>query len=383
VAFNNSEVTIYSVPPSIRAPISYASELGIVKPSESSGQAYDAYVLSLFTVALNGGVSYKILNGISDLGIESVSNTVLLPYDPVPDEEDTSRLFDWVGRGGNLVVFNTNSFGTFEDWFGLRAKRILVSCDSDSGWSRWAERGNISIETTEKVEGNASLRLHFENTLSWQWSGWTYNITQTEGKPWDLSEWDTIGIWIYTNGTSGPQWYLKLHDINGKTGQFGNPQFLSQWNGTEWVPSFDGWKRILIPAKNYYGELDLTNVTRLEISTGFQLPVDILVDEIAAYRNITGNTYAANSIVDSQTIDLPTITVPSLDIGGTTRVIANYTLNGLPVAPFVMEKDSGAGKVSFANILPVNDFILSDAGKVDVYDTLDKLYQTLQIIPKK
>ena len=382
VVFNNSEVTIYSVPPSIQAPTSSASELGIVKPSESSGQAFEAYVLSLFTVALSG-VSYKILNNMSDPGIESVSNTVLLPYDPVPDEEDASRLFDWVDRGGNLVVFNINSFGIFEDWFGLRRKKILVNCDSDSGWSRWAERGSISIETTEKVEGNASLRLNFENPLSSQWSGWTYNITQTEGKPWNLSAWDTIGIWIHSNSISGPQWYLKLYDINGKTGQFGGAQFLSQWNWTEYVPSFYGWKRILIPAKNYYGELDLTNVTRLVMSTGFQLSVDILVDEITVYQNITGNTYTANSIVGSQTVDLPTITVSSLDIGGTTRVIANYTLNGLPVAPFAIEKDSGSGKVSFISISPVNDFIFSYAGKVDVYDTLDKIYQILQIIPTK
>jgi len=383
VAFDNSEVSIYSVPPSIRAPTSGESELGIVKPSQSSEPAYDAYVLSLFSIALNGDVTYTILNGISDPRMETVSKTILVPYDPVPNEENASTLLDWVSHGRNLVVFNTNSFGTFEGWTGSRQKRILVSCDSDSGWSGWGERGSISIETTKKTEGNASLRFYFENLMSYQWSGWAYNVTQPEGKPWNLSEWDTIGIWIYNSITSGPQWYLKLYDVNGKIGQFGNSQFLSRWYQAKYVPSFYGWKLITIPIRKYFGELDLANVTKLEISTGYQLPVDILVDEIAVYRNITGSTYVANKIIGSQTIDLPSIAVPSLDIGGTTGVIANYTLNELPVAPFAIEKDLGSGKVSFVNILPLNNFILSDARKFDVPDTLEKIYQILQIIPKQ
>jgi len=383
VVFQNSEVTIYSVPPSIEAPTFLASELGIVKPPQSDGPTYNAYVLSLFTVALSGGVSYQILNGTSDPKIETVSKTLLIPYDPIPHEENASRLLDWVSRGGNLVVFNTNPFGIFESWIGLREKRMLVSCDSDSGWSRWGGRGTLSIETWVKVEGNASLRFYFDNPLLSQWSGWIYNVAKNEGKPWNLSEWDTIGIWIYSNSTSGPQWYLRLYDGNGNMGQFGNPQFLSRWDGKRYVPSFQGWKLIVIPIKDYFGKLALANITRLDISTGYQLSTDILVDEIAVYRNITGDTYVANSIIGSQTVALPEMSVQTLNISATTGVIANYSFNGLPIAPFAIERNLGSGKVSIVNMLPLNNFVVSVVEKIGVYNTLERIYQMLQIIPKK
>ncbi len=380
VTFNNSEVIIYSVPPSIQAPTSSPSELGIIKPEQSDGPAYEAYVLSLFSVAFSG-VSYQILDSTSDPRIDTVSTAIILPYDPAPHAEDTSALLNWVSSGKDLVVFNTDSFGTFEEQFGLRPKELLVSCDSSYGWSQWAGRGTTSVETAEKVEGNSSLRLSFENPLSYQWSGWIYNVTQAEGKPWNLTGWDNIGIWVHTNSSSGPQFYLKLYDVNGVSGQFGNPQLLSRWNGTQYVSSFNGWKRFLIPIKECFGSLDLTNITRLEISTGFQLPVDVLVDEIALYRNASGSANIANSIIGSHIVDLPLITVPPLDLNGATGVIANYTLDGLPVAPFAIENNVASGNVSFVNILPLNSFIVTNLTKVNVYEILVQIYQMLRILP--
>ena len=356
IEFSNSEVTIYSIPP-LHNPSPF-SPLGLVSPKEAEGEIYDAYVLWFFSLMMSE-FSYNVILDSSDPVVFDATETVIMPYDPLPIEEDVSQIFEWVSEGGHLVVSNTNIYGTFSDMFGLTGKLSLVNCDSAENWTAIGKRGAISLETASKIEGAASLRM--QNNMS-SWEKWVY----TPPVPWNLSRHEYLGIWVYGTGGS-PVWYLFLEDSNGNENYYRyDLSVLDHATGT-YIPRFTGWKLHLIPIREYYGGLDLSAITRLKILTGYKLPVDMLIDEIFLMREIGEEppVVFADGIQGSATIELPEIEIEGLSrsLGSDVRVIANYTWKGESVTPFIVQKDFGNGKVTYMNINLLYRSILTENGR--------------------
>ena len=356
VAFNNSEVTIYSIPP-LHAP-SRLSSLGVITPKETMGSSYDAYVLWFFSLMMSD-YSYSVVTNASDAVFLDAVESVIMSFDPQPIREDVGQLPDWVSNGGHLIVSNTNQFGMFAELFGLTSKVSLVNCDSVDNWrvaygERW-ERGQILVENTVKIEGNASLRLR-NNQSSWE--DWIY----TALTPWNLSRYDYLGIWVYGTG-GGPIWYLYLTDSNGNDNYYRYDLSVFDSESRTYVPSFTGWKQILIPLRQYYGNLDLSAIKELRIVTGSQLPVNILIDEIFALEESGKGqpTVMVDGILGSVRIDLPNTEVKGLSLSDDVRVIANYTQNDIPIAPFAIQRDFGSGKVTYLNINLLYQSVLSES----------------------
>lgn len=349
--FNNSEVTIFSIPP-LRFP-SLSSPLGLISPKEKTGASYDAYTLWSLSLATST-YPYTVITNASDPDVLNATKSILITYDPPPIREETGQLLEWVAKGGHLIVSNTNQFGLSAEWFGLRTKMLLLNCDSTDNWRTvYGTRGRISVEKTVKIEGTASLRL--QNNLS-SWEGYIYTRPDSDG-PWDLSRYEYLGIWVYGTG-GGPLFYLWLTDSNGSETFYRLD--LSIYESGTWFPGFTGWKLVLVPIKQYYGTLDLSAIKRLKIDTGYTMPVNILIDEIFALEEIEERPIVTiDGVKGATTIVLPDIEVQSLNPDVDARIIANYTKNGAPVTPFAIQKGFGNGKITYLNISPLYQSILS------------------------
>jgi len=357
--FNNSEVTIYSIP-SLHFPSSLSS-LGLISAENIEGASNDAYVLWFFTLMMSG-YSYSVIANASDTLVLDAAQTIVVSYDPLPVEEEIGQLLNWVSQGGHLVVSNTNVYGVFAELFGSISKFSLLDCDSRDGWETLYKRGEIFLETTIKNEGSASLRL--QNNQS-SWESWVY----TPSTLWNLTQKDYLGIWVYGTG-GGPQWYLYLTDSNGSETSYRYDLSLFDYETRTYFPRFAGWKLHLIPIKEFFGELDLSAIQRLRILTGgpqgFVLPVNILIDDIFVLERTSEKSnekplaVMANGIQGMASMDLPTIEVEDLGLSVAGRVVANYTWDGVPVAPFAIQKEIGSGKVTYLNINLLYQSILSE-----------------------
>lgn len=352
VVFNNSEVTIYSIPP-LQYPSRMAT-LRLVSPNETEGFMYDAYVLWSLSLMMSE-YSYGMISNVSDPVNLDGAQSVIMPYDPL--EKDAEQLLEWVSNGGHLILSDTNPYGVFSKSIGLISTVSLVNCDSTENWSILyrPELDKILIENAVKIEGNASLRLR--NNQS-DWEEWIYNPPT----PWNLSGYEYLGIWVYGTGL-GPRWLLYLTDSNGNENYF------------EYDLNFTGWKLHLIPIKQYYGGLNLSSIEKLRIVTGKDLPVNILIDDIFVLEESERSIVRANGIQGTISIDLPIVEVEDLSPSAGAMVIANYTLDGVPVAPFAIQKDLGSGRVTYLNANLLYQSILSGG----IGFTYEVLVKTLEI----
>ena len=337
VEFNNSEVTIYSIPP-LRAP-SQVSSLSVVLPEEEAGAAYDAHVLWFFALMMSK-YPYAVITNSSDPAVLNATQTIFMPYDPLPIHAE--QLLEWVSNGGHVVVSNTNEYGVFADLLGLTPKVSLINCDSPDNWRTNYQRGTIFPEATLKVEGAASLRL--QNNQS-SWEEWIY----TPSSSWDLSSHEYLGIWVYGSG-GGPRWLLYLTDSNGNESYYRYDLSTFDPETRTYYPSFTGWKLHLVPIREYYGQLNLSSINKLRIVAGYTMPVDMFIDEIFALGRADQEYFTVNGIADDVSTDLPIIKVQDLSSNEDLRVVANYTENGLPVTPFAIQKDYGNGKITYLNV---------------------------------
>ncbi len=372
VEFRNSEVTIYSIPP-LHGP-SLFSPLGVISPKETEVESYSAYVLWFFAL-LMGDSPYQIISDTSDPIAFDAVETVIIPNDPLPIEEEVKQLSDWVSEGGNLVVSNTNLHGTFSDMFGLMPKFSLMDGDSTENWTTLHKRGTISLENSSKTEGAASLRM--QNNMS-SWEQWEY----TPPVSWNLSRHEYLGIWVYGTG-GGPQWYLYLEDSNGNENHYRYDLSVFDYATRTYVPEFTGWKLHLIPIQKYYGGLDLSAIRKLRIVTGSQLPVDMLIDDVFLMKETEEHPIVlADGIQGLTTIDLPDIGIESLSqsLGSDVRVMANYTWEGESVTPFIIQKDFGNGKVTYVNINLLFQSIISKSdGISSPHEVLAKILVILGV----
>ncbi len=260
---------------------------------------------------------------------------------------------------------------------GLLSKVSLVNCDSTENWDTLyrPKRGEIFIENDIEIEGNASLRLR-NNQSSWE--EWIY----TPPTSWNLSGYEYLGIWVYqpeypfTGG--GPKWLLYLTDSNGNENYFRYDLsvYVFYPQTKTYVANFTGWKLHLIPIKQYYSGLNLSVIEKFRIVTGAELPVNILIDDIFVLEESERSIVRANGVQGAINIDLPIIEVEGLSPSADVRVIANYTLDGVPVAPFAIQKDLGSGKVTYLNANLLYQSILSEGSDfTSPYEVLVKILE--------
>ena len=342
----------------------------MIAPEESEGAAYDAYVLWFLTLMMSG-YPYNVILESSNMVLPNATKTVIMPYDPLLVK--AGQLLDWVTKGGHLIVSNTNPYGMSSELFGLTSKVSLVGCDSLENWKPLIKRGEISLETSLKVEGAASLRL--QNNQS-SWEEWVYSPPT----PWDLSGYEYFGIWVYGTG-GGPIWYLYLTDSNGNENYFRYDLSVFDSVTRTYVPSFTGWKLYLIPIKEYYGHLDLSTINKLRIVTGSRLPVNILIDGIFALAESEERSpVLANGILGAVNVDLPSVEVKALSPSKDAKLVANYTENGIPVTPFAIQKDFGSGTVTYLNINSLYESILSErSGWASPHEILSEILNLIGV----
>lgn len=377
IVFNNTEVTIYSIPP-LRQPSPFSS-LGIIPLDEQKGASYDAaraHDLWLFTLMM-GGSPYSVITNSSDPDVLNASRNIVLTYDPPPFEEGVAPLLEWVAGGGNLILSNTNPYGISADLFGLMSKTSLVDCDSADNWSTFYGRGQISVEDSVKIEGTGSLRM--QNNLS-KWEEWIY----TPSLPWNFSQSKYLGISVYQSGLdpNGSQWKLYLTDSNNNTQYYRYDLSVYDYQDRIYVPRFSGWKQLLIPIRDYFGDLDLSSVKELRLLTGYLLPVSILIDDVFALREtgIERSTVLANGIGGSVSVALPEVEVEDFSWSGDAKVIANYTRDAVPVAPFALQKDYGSGKITYLNMNLLYQSIISERTEfISPYEILVKVLEMVSI----
>ena len=371
VEFENSEVTIYSIPP-LRYPSSQAS-LRLVSPEEKEGDMYDAYVLWSLALMMSEH-PYMMISNVSDPFDLDGAESIIVPYDPLPIEKDVEQLLEWISNGGHLILSDTNPYGMFSGLVGLISKVSLVNCDSVENWRAAYGRGEISLEKSVTIEGNASLRLRNDQS---SWEEWIYDPPT----PWDLSGYEHLGIWVYGTG-GGPIWVLYLTDSNGNESYYRYDLSTFDYETRTYVANFTGWKLHLVPIKRYYGGLDLSAIKKLRIITGPLLPVNILIDEILVLEESgKGRPIAsADGIQGTTSIDLPTIEVEGLSPSADVMIMANYTLDGVPVAPFAIQKDVDSGKVTYLNANLLYQSILSgSSGFTSPYEVLLKILEIIGV----
>lgn len=350
IVFNNSDVTIYSVAP-LRRPSS-SSSLGLISLDDAEGASYDAYALWLSTL-MKGTSPYSVISDSSSSQVLTSSH-IILTYDPVFFEEAT--LLNWVSAGGNLIVSNTNPYGISADLFGLMPKTLLVSCDSADSWRTFYNRGTISVENSTKLEGTGSLRLQNNQP---KWEEWIYEPSE----PWDLSQQKYLGISVYGTG-GGPLWYLYLTDSNGSRAFFRYDISTFDYQTKTYEPRFVGWKQHLISIADYYGGLNLTSVKELRILIGYQLPVNMLIDDVFALketgegrRAVVANGISADGFMSMNFTD---VEVENFSFSSDAEIIANYTKDGAFVAPLALRRIYGNGTLTYLNVNLLYQSIISE-----------------------
>jgi len=379
VEFNNSEVTIYSIPP-LEYPSSMAP-LRLVSLEEEVGAMYDAYVLWSLTLMM-GEYPYGVISNVSNPVNFAGAQSIMAPHDPPPIERDVEQLLGWVSNGGHLILSNTNPYGMFSKLVGLISKVSLVDCDSILDWRILRKTGELIIENADKIEGNASLRLTNDQS---SYEEWIY--TPPTGS-WNLSGYEYLGIWVYNTpiptigGGGGPKWLLYLTDSNDNENYFRYDLSFFDYEIKDYVANFTGWKLHLIPIKQYYGNLDVSAINQLRIVTGSQRPINILIDDIFVLEE-SGKEHSiatADGIQGPISIDLPIIEVEGLSPSADVRVIANYTLDGVPVAPFAIQKDLDSGKVTYLNANLLYQSILSGSSAfTSPYEVLIKILEIIGV----
>lgn len=351
IKFSNSEVTIYSVP-SLHTP-SIFSPLSLISSEENEGEPYDAYVLWFFTLMMSS-YSYVIMANASDSRILDTAQNIIVSYDPLPIKEEIGLLLEWATEGGHLIVSNSNPYGTFSELFGLTSKLSLMNDNSTDGWRAFYQRGEIGLEASIKIEGSTSLKLH-NNQSSWE--EWIY----TPPAPWNFTQKDYFGIWVYGSG-GGPQWYLYLTDAHGNEKSYRYDLSVFDYDSREYYPNFTGWKLHLLPVREYFGDLDLSAIQQLRIVSGFQLPVTMLIGDIFVLgkNSQASSVVLANGMQSGDSFSLPIVEVENINPRIYDTVIANYTWNGVAVAPLAIEMEIGSGRVTYLNINSLYKAIISE-----------------------
>lgn len=375
--FENSEVTIYAIPP--LHPPQGSSNMGLMPYNSTIDASYNAYVLWLATFAVSN-YSFALMQTNFER-----SQVLISPFDPPKYGTEVAGLWEWVGNGGHLIVSNTNFYGVFSEFMGITPRLNLISCDSTEDWDTLYGRGKYLVDNSTKVEGASSLRMvNKEKTGQYDgsWEEWIYTIPD---RPWDLSDYEYLGIYVYNTGTStswtpmGPQWYIHLYDSNGNRSYPSYRYDLSKRVSEDAFQSnFNGWRLHLIPIREYFQNVDLSKIKELRIATGFQLPVEILIDDIFALK--TNPIVTANSIIGKEVVDLPTqLMVPDIRLSTDVISVANYTLDGIIVAPFAVQKNFGAGKITYVNINSVYEYVLFESSEVLFPDKLVEILESLNI----
>jgi hypothetical protein len=375
VRFNNSEVTIYSIP-SLQFP-SETATLRLVSVDEEKGAMYDAYVLWSLALMMSER-PYMIISNVTNPTNITGAESIIVPYDPFVERE-VGQLWEWVSEGGHLILSNTNPYGMFSKLAGLVFKETLANTDSTENWDTLyrPRRGEILVEPDIKVEGDASLRLKYDGSL---WEEWIY----TPDTPWNLSEYEYLGIWVYVNpewvnGTGGgPRWYLDLMDSGDKKQSFRYDLSIFDPQTKTYSAKFTGWKLHLIPIREYYGTLNLTSIKELRIVTGGGLPVNMLVDDIFVVEESERSVIVADGVRGVININLPLTEVENLNPSADVKVIANYTLNGVPVAPFAIQRELGNGKVTYLNVNLLYQMVLSGSAGA-TYEVLLKILELVGV----
>jgi hypothetical protein len=112
----------------------------------------------------------------------------------------------------------------------------------------------------------------------------------------------------------------------------------------------------------YFNGLDLSAIKKLRIVTGFQLPVNMVIEDIfVSGENGQTRPIMINGIQGEASIDLPTTEVNSMVQTANGRVVANYTWNSEPVTPFAIQKEIGNGDVTYLNADLLYESIISES----------------------
>ena len=89
---------------------------------------------------------------------------------------------------------------------------------------------------------------------------------------------------------------------------------------------------------------------------------------------------SADGIMGTVSIDLPTVAVEGLSFSVDARIIANYTKDGTPIAPFALQKDFGSGKVTYLNANLLYESILYErSGLRSPYEVLVKVLEMIGV----
>jgi hypothetical protein len=122
-------------------------------------------------------------------------------------------------------------------------------------------------------------------------------------------------------------------------------------------------------------------VTEFRIVTGYQLPLDILIDDIFLVKTSGGQrqNVLADGIGAPVNIDFPRLEVDGL-YPNSGDIIANYTESGAPVASFAVQKEVGTGKVTIINTNALYGSILSGStGFPPTFEILAKILEMIGI----
>ena len=302
LVYNNSKVSIYSLPQFI--PPMLHSDTVLVIPSDESSDSY----LFVYDILSLGKYNYTVMFDWDDNIFHK--NILILPRD-ISNSNLLLRYLSWVQKGNELLVFNTDGFGLIADMFFIGTNALLsvntnkcgeaflyslanlsfpltnievpkinngiyfilengkeenkpsviIDDDQCTFWTPLADRkGEINVPTIsddrERKKGKNSLRIEVGKGTYGRWK-----IRHEFKEDQDWSNEDFICIYWYGNGTGCEIRFVVWGSVDHDN---------RKWNAYVFRDDFSGWKKIILPIKSAVsvgagGSADLKHVWRIQI----------------------------------------------------------------------------------------------------------------------
>ncbi len=368
VIFNNSEITIFSVP-QIRSHSDNNSIPVIITGTFESALTKLAILDSL-------GLNYRVYNEW-DKGVFE-DNILIILTDDIPLSVDSKKYVEWVQKGGHLIILGGND-GQFANIMGIRSipkivfQEFWLSEDSFNDWTFDLAGGlnmtDISVSTYDQYDGVNSLIVNSTKGR--------LNLSKAREQP--LSFPFTIGtrFMLVDNSTAITKSLILRNTLASGVGLWDENFSLDYFYADKIIYdiadiSLGCWQKIDLhfpDAKTCYVYLNdtlvfvgprISSYDSVDVQFRPEYNNTISVWFVGGYSALwNGLYYAVNDEITANGIfsqDFPikldfsfNIFSPKASFGDDIQIASWYTLNDEKVAPMTLIKEVGAGKLFYSN----------------------------------
>lgn len=324
-AFISDRASIYGLPTG--APPTPNTNTLLILPDEIRYEHFlDAFAQAniSFTVASS--------NALTNLNY----STVIVPYDPT-DSGLSQKLLQRVYGGTTLIVLNEGTLGTISNVLNLVKIESIVPIESGANWT--VTTGTGQIRTTAQ---NNQTFLTFSGKTDASGSA---RVDYTFSNPTDLSSVKSFLFNFLSKQTIQSVRFALFDNKNNFDGITLPAGSVGNW--TDYTVGLSDFTETS-------NSLNSSSILRIRVGLNAQ-PNSTVSFDFSGVNAIfqTENNSATGISYKGQTLGLPSnASVPVLNVDGT---VAFYTSNNSNVSPLMIEKEYGAGRILYLNLLPLAD----------------------------